>query len=186
MTVVNPTQSSPGDTIEAADVNTPVNQLAAVLNGNVDSTNLADNAVATAKIADSAVTPAKLLTGTGSSWVWQTWSPTLTGFSVNPPNASYSYAQVGKSVMLNIAALGGTSNSNAVTFTLPVAAATRTNNVVNAWCRAQDNGVIGTNPGLVEFSSAATVATVYKDHSGGAWTASGTKGFRCTFVYEVA
>ncbi len=60
MTVVNPTQSSAGDTIEAADINTPVNQLAAVLNGAIDATNLADSAVTTAKIAARAVTEAKL------------------------------------------------------------------------------------------------------------------------------
>lgn len=57
--VVNPTQSNPGDTIEADDINTPVNQLAAVINGTIETTNLADNAVTTAKVADGSINPAK-------------------------------------------------------------------------------------------------------------------------------
>lgn len=60
MTVVNPTQSNSGDTIEAADINTPINQIAAVVNGAIDATNIADSGVTTPKIADSAVTTAKV------------------------------------------------------------------------------------------------------------------------------
>jgi len=60
MATVNPSQSAPGDTIEAADVNTPVNQLAAQINGNIDSTNLADSAVTASKIATGAVSTAKV------------------------------------------------------------------------------------------------------------------------------
>lgn len=60
MGTVNPSQSSPGDTIEAADVNTPVNQLAAVINGSIETVNLADSAVTTAKLADGSVTAAKI------------------------------------------------------------------------------------------------------------------------------
>lgn len=63
MSIVNPSQSSPGDTIDASDINNPVNQLAAVVNGNIDSTNLAANAVTTAAVANGAVTAAKVATG---------------------------------------------------------------------------------------------------------------------------
>lgn len=62
MGLVTPQQNQPNDTIEASDINTPVNQLAAVLNGSVDSTNLASSAVATVNIADNAVTASKLAT----------------------------------------------------------------------------------------------------------------------------
>lgn len=57
--LVSPTQSSPGETIEASDINTPVNQLAAVINGSIETANLADSAVTTAKLADGAITPPK-------------------------------------------------------------------------------------------------------------------------------
>lgn len=60
MPTVSPSQSNPGDTIEASDINTPVNQLAAVINGGIDSTNIAANGVTTTNIADSNVTESKL------------------------------------------------------------------------------------------------------------------------------
>jgi hypothetical protein len=60
MSVVSPSQSNAGDTIEASDINNPINQIAAVINGNIDATNIADNAVTTNKIANNSVTGAKL------------------------------------------------------------------------------------------------------------------------------
>jgi hypothetical protein len=41
MTLVSPSQSNPNDEITAAAINTPVNQIAAILNGGIDSTNIA-------------------------------------------------------------------------------------------------------------------------------------------------
>lgn len=41
MTLVSPSQVNPNDEITAASVNTPNNQLAAVINGNLDDTNIA-------------------------------------------------------------------------------------------------------------------------------------------------
>lgn len=125
MGVVNPTQSNAGDTIEAADINTPVNQLAAVINGNIDATNLADASVTTSKHADSSVTPAKLLAGTGSSWAWQTWTPTLTNFTLGNGTLDAKYIQIGKTVFGRfVFTLGSTSTmSTDPNFTLPIAAA---------------------------------------------------------------
>jgi hypothetical protein len=60
MGLVSPTQSNPGDTIEAADVNTPVNELADAVNGNIDTENLADGAVTTPKLEDAAISTAKI------------------------------------------------------------------------------------------------------------------------------
>ena len=40
MTLVSPQQSNPGETIEASDINNPVNALATVINGQIDSTNI--------------------------------------------------------------------------------------------------------------------------------------------------
>jgi hypothetical protein len=44
MGLVSPTQSSPGDTIEADDINTPINQLAAVINGGIENSNINSSA----------------------------------------------------------------------------------------------------------------------------------------------
>lgn len=48
-----------GSTIDASDVNGPLNTIYDDYNGSIDSNNLADNAVTTAKITDANVTPAK-------------------------------------------------------------------------------------------------------------------------------
>ena len=60
MGLVSPAQSNAGDTIEAADINTPVNQLASVINGNIDTNNIAASGVGTNNIANGAVTGVKM------------------------------------------------------------------------------------------------------------------------------
>jgi hypothetical protein len=60
MGVVSPSQVSSGDEITASSINTPINQLAAVINGNVDSNNIAANGVTTSNLTDAAVTEQKL------------------------------------------------------------------------------------------------------------------------------
>lgn len=131
MGLVNPTQSNSGDTIEAADINTPINQLAAVLNGGIDANNLADSGVTTSKVGDAAVTPAKLQSGTGSSWVWSSFTPTVTlsGTGTANGNASISgaYIQVGKTVHYWVRYVVGSTTAfgggmTGLSFTLPVAA----------------------------------------------------------------
>jgi hypothetical protein len=62
VSVVSPSQSSPGDEITAAAINNPINQLAAVVNGNIDANNIADSSVSAVKVADGAITAAKLAT----------------------------------------------------------------------------------------------------------------------------
>ena len=75
-------------------------------------------------IAVSAITPEKLLTGTGTSWVWQTWTPTWTNVTVGNGTLSASYRQIGKAVVFRLTLqLGSTSSvGTAPTFTLPVTA----------------------------------------------------------------
>jgi len=67
MTLVTPTSVNPNDDINDSSVNTPVNQLAAVINGNIDDTNISSvsgskisgGTIATASLADGSVTFAK-------------------------------------------------------------------------------------------------------------------------------
>ena len=78
-----------------------------------------DSAIVTAKVADAAVTPAKLLAGTGTTWVWQTWTPTFVNLSGGTLNYS-KYIQIGKTVHFRLKyTLAGANISGAVTFTTP-------------------------------------------------------------------
>lgn len=124
MGLVNPQQSSPGDTIEADDINTPISQLAAVINGNIESANIADSAVTSSEIADSAVTPAKLFSGTGATWPLQTWTVSWTNLTVGNGTVVAGYIQFGKLVYARCTLTFGstTSVSGTVSVTPPVTA----------------------------------------------------------------
>lgn len=84
MTLVSPSQSNPNDTIEAADINNPINQLAAVINGGIDTNNITDGGIATADLADGSVTSAKVPTGTPVQMVATNYSAVATGTTVIP------------------------------------------------------------------------------------------------------
>lgn len=116
-----------GNVIYASDHNTLVSLISAVLNGGIDSTNLADSAVTTAKITDAAVTPAKLIAGTGSTWDFSNYaSPTFTNLSVGNGTLTYKYLQTGKDVecVINLIFGSTTSISGDVTVTIPVTSIT--------------------------------------------------------------
>lgn len=60
MTTVSVTQIDPNDEITASGANTPHNEIAAVINGNLDDTNIAS--VSGTKITDATITAAKMAT----------------------------------------------------------------------------------------------------------------------------
>lgn len=62
------TLPSDGETADAADVNDVFNAILALINGGLDSDNLAANAVGTSELADGAVTEAKLASATKGGW----------------------------------------------------------------------------------------------------------------------
>lgn len=116
---------SDGTTIDAADVSTPITTIVNEINGGLDSANLEDAAVTTAKIADNSVTNAKLSTTTGElGGAWTTWAPTWTNLSVGNGTLVAKYTRVGKTVEARMHLTFGstTSVSGSVDFTLPVTA----------------------------------------------------------------
>lgn len=60
MGIISVTLPSDGTTADVADYNTPINTIVTAINGNLDSTNLADNAVSTSKLANANVTMPKI------------------------------------------------------------------------------------------------------------------------------
>lgn len=66
ISVTNPTD---GTTADVADYNNSINTIVTAINGNLDSNNLASNAVIAAKITNGAVTASKLATGAAAATV---------------------------------------------------------------------------------------------------------------------
>lgn len=170
---------SDGDTIDAADYNTPINTIVNEFNGNIDSTNLAANSVGASEIIDASITNAKLSTTAGEiGGEWLAYTSTVTGFSGTPTKVT-KYSLCGKRCTI-YAAISGTSNATTFTFSLPFA----TVNTFDTFGRVIDNTSTFTY-GLIE-APAGTTANVYVN-VGAAWTASGTKtlsGFH--YTYEIA
>lgn len=83
------------------------------------------NAVTATSIAAGAVQPQALVTGTGSGWTWQSWSPTLTNLTQGAGGTlSCKYIQMGKTVFFRVKFIMGTGSAVGTnpTFTLPVTA----------------------------------------------------------------
>lgn len=142
----------------------------------VDGLNIKDgklntnNSVVSSNITDSAVTPAKLLAGTGSTWVWQTWTPTWTNVTVGNGSVVARYIQQGKTVTLYLRfTLGTTSSiSGQPTFTLPVNANTSfilTNNERLFNVHLEDAGT-ASYYGRAAFASASSIVVQVINTSG--------------------
>lgn len=69
------------------------------------------------------VTPEKLLSGTGTSWAYQSWSPTWTNLTVGNGTLTAKYVKIGKNTKGYLILKFGstTSISGTVYFTLPAA-----------------------------------------------------------------
>lgn len=179
MTHVSPTVPSPGSEANASDISTPVNQIAAVINGDIDDTNIssisgskiANGTVGTTQLADNAVTPAKLLAGTGASWGWSSWTPTFTSFTLGNGTLTAKYAQVGKTVVFRFyITLGTTSSvSGPITFSLPV-----TSSASYVGQSVLGNGLSGLsvgsgwNPMIITWGS-STTASIGPQGAGGTY-----------------
>lgn len=131
-TLTNKTLTSP--TINTATISNPTLTTDTVAehtsaNGvTVDGLNIKDGKLNTANSVDSAhytdgsIDPEHLITGTGTSWVWQSWVPTWTNITVGNGTVTAKYTQIGKTVMGRLVfEFGSTSAvSGSSSFTLPV------------------------------------------------------------------
>lgn len=140
MSLVSPTLPSPGDVANASDISTPINQLATVINGGLDDTNIntisgskiaagtvdsaqlkdagvtgskiAAGTVDTAQLKDQSVTNAKLATGTGEAGgAWSAWTPTWTNLTLGNGVATARYTRIGMTVNFRLSLTVGSTTS---------------------------------------------------------------------------
>lgn len=130
----------------------------------ISSGKVGSNGVVTASITDGVVTPAKLVSGTGSSWSWQTYVPTWANLTLGDGTITAKYIQIGKTVFVRVyLVLGATSavtgDFNAIS--LPVTAASYAGSVnISPLGTAifQDFSTAATAGGVVAISSTTTVS----------------------------
>lgn len=135
---------------------------------------------------------------TGSQWNvfnltasdWITYSPTLTGFSANPANASYRYQYMNDKRTINLIvtqATAGTSNATSFQISLPWNAKTVTNAQWGAttWS-CTDNGAALTVPCQAAITSGGTTVILSKTvaGAGGSWTNANGKGASFSIIYQ--
>ena len=117
------------------------------------------------------------------AWTDYFASSTIVGWAASPTGYIYT-KKIGKTVFVQ-AYITGTSNSTAISFTLPYQSAAGTG--CGAVCfNAVDNGTVLAVPcsGLIE--SGSSTFNLYKGLATGNWTASGTKSVSIQFFYEIA
>ena len=127
---------SDGETIDAADYNTPINTIVNEINGSLDNSNLAsDAAISGSKLADTSVTNAKLATGAGEpGGEWNSWTPTLSGSLNNSKwTKDAKYKKIGKTIHFQMTLTANSATpmdggSGEAAFTLPVEAASNLGN----------------------------------------------------------
>jgi hypothetical protein len=163
-TINTPTITNPTITVDSISEFTAANGVT------IDGLNIKDsklntnNSVVTANITDTAVTPAKLQSGTGSAWAWQSWAPTWVNLTVGNATTSYGYTQTGKTVKGYIfLSLGSTSSvTGTPTFTLPVTANARhalSPRSILGQATFVDTGT-ATYVGFVFSNASTTIATI--------------------------
>lgn len=204
-TISKPHTFSPNTTISSSQVNADFDTLYNDYNGNIDASNLATNAVSTAKIADSAVTTAKIadsnVTNAKLNLGWVSYSPTLTNFTIGNGVLVAMYTQVGDTVIgMAHVTLGSTSSMGAagIRFSTPVAASASysfTNSVVGGatfqdsgssqyvgWNRLEDANTM--RP--VVINASATYATISSITNTVPMTWATNDVVAINFVYEAA
>lgn len=157
MGTISVTLPADGETMDAADVNNPINTIVTAVNGNLDSNN----------ISAGGITPANLVSGTGTSWAWTSWTPTWANLTIGNAVQTCKYVQIGKTVFFRVAVTLGTTSSVGTnpTFTLPVTSVSLDDSHMIGVHTAVDNGT-GVVQGFVAWKSTttalpATTSTTY-------------------------
>jgi hypothetical protein len=114
---------------------------------------------------------------------WFSYTPTITGFSVDPTTVKARFIIYGNSCTVNInISNGGTSNATTMTVTAPVVGVVTNTSWTNSLGATFDNGAY-VAAGGVWLDSADNILHLYTSGPG-TWTASGTKFAHFQITYE--
>lgn len=103
MATVSTTLPSDGQTIDAADVNTPINAILSEFNGNIDNDNIKTGAnISGSKLADTSISPSKLDATLAGGWI----TGTLPAVSTVTANGNRSYTIAFASTVASILSEG--------------------------------------------------------------------------------
>jgi hypothetical protein len=118
--------------------------------------------------------------------VWTNYSGTSTVVGWSSYNTKLIfYKKVGTTVFVQFY-IEGTSNSTAVSFTLPYRMTSSTSLPMFATVRGSDQGVTNTDPACALMNNGAKIVNVYQTYAGGGWTNSGTKIVNGEFFYHTS
>lgn len=161
------------------------------------------SAVTAASIATSAVTPEKLLSGAGTGWAWQAFTPSFTNVTVGNGTVIAKYVQIGKTIIGRVGFVLGSSSSvsGSVSFTLPSPANTDyANNYPIGQLYIEDTGVTGYMGYIQAVGSPTVIASLFAMNASATYvTVSGSPvnattpftfaagdNFKGEFYYEIA
>ena len=119
-TIAKPNTFSANTVMASSAVNADFDTIYNEFNGNINASNLADDAVTAAKIADSAVTPAALMTGAGTDWATQTYTPTFATWTLGNGTFEVRGTKIGKFAFIQLIYIAGSTSawSSGARFTL--------------------------------------------------------------------
>lgn len=120
--------------------------------------------------------------GQTADGLWQTWKPTITGFS-GSPSSNCKWLQTGNLVFCEIQ-ISGTSNANTFTLTLPHTSVNGMTGSAEGMAAVVDNGIALTTPGRVFVLNTSNLLQVFTTLASGVFTNVGSKAARVNFVYE--
>ena len=182
MGTVNLSLPADGETIDAADYNTPITTFVNEFNGEIDNANIAsDAAIAGTKLADNSITVSQMAetmgAGTAGDGTWTSWTPALTASIVNPTLGTASvqegrYTQIGKTIIAKGTVKFGTSGTNAGSGTyyisLPVTADmsfTFDTTIPTGYMRAVNNNLGENAVGAPELETSTTFQLVFNQYN---------------------
>lgn len=119
-TLTNKTLTSP--TINTATITNPTLSVDTIAGySSPTSVTIAGLAISAGVLPDSSILPKNLMTGTGASWVWQSWTPTFGNLTIGNATVTAKYTQIGKTVLFRIHIILGSTTSvgSAPYFSLP-------------------------------------------------------------------